>query len=184
MSHSDSPPPEDKRRQPAMNPITLEFLDPDLETELRSTQFRASTFVAELMLVVMQAVHVFMSWFASKYHVISLIYSPLIVIAFVGRHRFAQMEDQGRAHDLNGKMWCLLILIGNTLQRASIFFGLHPIIDMVEATLYVRIPSSEKPPLFASYHPRDANSPLLEHARLRQPTAPDWPLTPSPLAVA
>jgi len=81
--------------------------------------------------------HCFMSWLAPKYHIVSAIYVPAIVFMLSYRTWLTRRDDQRHAHELCSRAWLVAILLGNSLQRLSMYVGWHPRIEPVEATLYM-----------------------------------------------
>ena len=121
----------------SMDPFTLRFSDPHLEQQLRASQFVRAKNPMLFGFVFFFLNHMFMSWLAPKYHVISAIYMPVIVAMFVCRLWLERLADKARAHELFSCAWMVALFSSNAAQRLTLFFGVHPRSDLVEATLYM-----------------------------------------------
>ena len=120
-----------------MHPVTLQFSSPKLEAALRSSQFQSSMHVAIFLLLAFFAMHVMITMHSHKYLLISAIYLPLIVVAMLARAYLGRLHDQCHAHNLNMQVWGLILTVGPWLQRATVFLGWHPRIEVLQATVYM-----------------------------------------------
>ena len=120
-----------------MDPITLRFSSEELERELRASQFKSSFVIVFFLLAGFLAIHVINPLISPKYRIVSGIFLPLIIVCLCARVYLSRHPDQARAHELNSRVWVLILIIGPAAQRLSIYCGWHPRIDSVEATLYM-----------------------------------------------
>ena len=120
-----------------MNPVTLRFYRNTLEMEFRAARFQSSYKFTVFVLAMQIPAHVFFPLYGSEYRIISLIYGPIIALVLFGRWYLSGIQDQALAHRYNMDLWVGALIVGNTLQRAIIFVGWHPRIEISLSFLYM-----------------------------------------------
>ena len=145
-----------------MHPITLRFSDQRDEDALKATLFRRSYSVSMLMLVLAFLPHPVMVHISDEYVVIAVIYVPLILICMVGLTYLRRRSDESGTHELAGKLWTALLLVGNSCQRLTLFWGRHPRITPVGAALYMGAYTLIILTTFVCYFRRAATPPYPE----------------------
>ena len=129
--------PQDVDPRFATNRFTLEFADPDVERELRASQFEQSYETYQLCLGACTLLHVFLPWFSPNMLLISAIYFPISVLCCVVRAFLKGHKDQLRAHVMCERLWVAVLAVGPGLQFLSIQLDVHPLIGVGEAVLYM-----------------------------------------------
>ena len=122
-----------------IHPAKLTFSDPELEHKIREKQYAAASPFYMMLLGVTLSLHVITPWVSPRYAVISYIYLPLIMIA-IGVGIYFPMRvgsSQLPAHEACSRVWMGLLTVGPGLQRVSIYVGLHPRIEPMQAIIYM-----------------------------------------------
>jgi len=90
-----------------------------------------------MVLGIILPVHLINPLISERYGIISLIYAPLIVVAIGVGVYYGNSTDLLRAHHACSCVWAGLMTVGPGLQRLSIYAGLHPRIEPMQAIVYM-----------------------------------------------
>ena len=120
-----------------INPLSLRFYDDGLEHMLRAKAFHSSFVVYTVTMGSHIILHIILPMILPRCAMVSYVFLPVCVIAFLYRIHLVSEPDQEKAHDRCSFLWLVLVCWSFTVHRVLIGYGIQEQIEQAELLMYM-----------------------------------------------